>query len=220
MSKLTAKEMGSRAWQMGLDPSANPFPKDTVSHTQWAMSYEEEEECTFSEPSFFFDEQKGIRNVHFYVYKAMERLKISSERELSKRLGKAPNFIHMVQDERIKPSDETMVALAELAGEPKEQALLCLNIWRAKDTTAASIYEKMATALRGVVLSAAFVVVTSAAPATGADFSQNAPVIRSSLYIMAIIRRVIGGIRSACSAFLNHNQLIGPHGNAIFCRSA
>ena len=68
-----------------------------------------------------------------YIDEAMSRQKAKSYSELARLLGLNRAMISFMYSEKSLPSDETMIKLAELAGLPKEEALIDLNIWRAKD---------------------------------------------------------------------------------------
>lgn len=68
-----------------------------------------------------------------YIDEAMFRQKAKSYSELARLLGLNRAMVSFMYSEKSLPSDETMIKLAELAGMPKEEALIDLNIWRAKN---------------------------------------------------------------------------------------
>lgn len=98
---------------------------DTVAEMQ-------EYEFNFNNhPNFYFDEDKTINNIEYYLYKAMNKQKFKNKRSLCEALDVSYNVINMYKKGLTCPSDLTMAKLAELAEENMEKALAELNIWRA-----------------------------------------------------------------------------------------
>lgn len=127
-----------------------------------------------------------MRTLVEYLDAAKEKTGMS-DLELGFRIGYKSLVVYQLRKGQRTINEDAMMRLADIAGISREEAALDLAIWRAKGTEAAPVYERMAAMLRGVVLSAAFLVVTYAAPAPAADFRQETPVIKSSLYIMEYI---------------------------------
>ena len=78
-----------------------------------------------------------------YLDIAKRRQGFTSDRQLSLALGFAGTSVHAFASHRAWPSDETMVKLAHLAGMDPLQALVDLNVWRAKSPEAVSLYQKL-----------------------------------------------------------------------------
>lgn len=85
------------------------------------------------------DSQTGIRNISYYITKAMcelgktdihGNLEMASERELSQELEKSHNVANNWQKGKALPNDDTMVGLARVAKEDPIKAVIELNIWR------------------------------------------------------------------------------------------
>lgn len=72
-----------------------------------------------------------MRDVLFYVNKAMERSGCKSERALCGLLGTSHNTITAYK-KGVLPTEETMMKLAKIAGVDPWQALIDLCIWRSE----------------------------------------------------------------------------------------
>lgn len=87
-----------------------------------------------------------IRDIHFYLDTAKEKHNLKSDRQLGQALNYSGNQIFYLRKQSSNPSDEKMVAIAKMAGESTEIALLDLAMWRthgvAKNTYA-SILQKI-----------------------------------------------------------------------------
>lgn len=88
-----------------------------------------------------------VRTVDWYIDRAMIRSGAPSERQLSGRLGLAHNSLTNYRTHRAWPSDQAMIALADLAGIDPDVALMDLNRWRTKSDAARDRYERLATLL-------------------------------------------------------------------------
>ncbi len=139
MKNNTVKEEGFDAYQSGMCISDNPYKQNTIAHYNW-------KEAFLTEAIYTWDDLDDPQ-LSDYIYKAMNEQETSSERELSKMLGKAGNFVNSLLSGRSRPSDEVMVKIAELAKVDSQKALIDLNIWRNVGTPAQSIYLRMAEML-------------------------------------------------------------------------
>ncbi len=120
-----------------------------------------------------------------YLDAAKERTGIKTDMELNFAIGFKGLVVSSLRSAKKLPSDDKMITIADMAGIPKEQALMDLNIWRAAGTTAEPIYKRMAAMMRGVVLGLLLILaVTYSAPARAADFGQSHSLIKSGMYIM------------------------------------
>lgn len=74
-----------------------------------------------------------MKNFNDYMTLAIDRQKLASNNKLAKELGITSASISVLNQGKALPSEETMIKLAELAGLPKEEALIDLNLWRSKN---------------------------------------------------------------------------------------
>lgn len=123
-----------------------------------------------------------------YLDLAKERQGFRSDNAINKALGFAGNSVNYWRQKKTWPSDERMIALADLAGIDPEIALLDLNIWRAAGKTK-TIYLHM----RNTLFPALFVALFSIEQVRNIGAS-----IINTLYIM---------LNSRFSAFFNHIAL-------------
>lgn len=68
-----------------------------------------------------------------YADKAIVRYGLTGYNNLARELGLNKASVSYLRSGKNLPSEETMIKLAELAGLPKEEALIDLNLWRSKD---------------------------------------------------------------------------------------
>lgn len=68
-----------------------------------------------------------------YAEKAIVRYGLAGNNALARELGVNKSSISQMTTGKIFPAEATMIKLAELAGMPKEEALIDLNLWRSKD---------------------------------------------------------------------------------------
>lgn len=68
-----------------------------------------------------------------YAEKAIHRYGLTGYNNLARELGLNKASVSFFRSGRALPSEETMIKLAELAGMPKEEALIDLNLWRSKN---------------------------------------------------------------------------------------
>ena len=71
--------------------------------------------------------------INDYIDEAMYRLKSQNYSDFSKEIGITRISLSRIYNGKQLPSEATMIRLAELAGMPKEEALIDLNLWRSKD---------------------------------------------------------------------------------------
>lgn len=68
-----------------------------------------------------------------YTDKAITRYSLAGLNALGRELNISSAAISQMNTGKTLPSEETMLKLAELAGMPKEEALIDLNLWRSKN---------------------------------------------------------------------------------------
>jgi len=77
--------------------------------------------------------------IHDYIKAAIASQHLTSKRDLCRALGVSHNVVSTWENGYAWPADETMRHLARLADGDPDEALLRLNMWRAKTPAAAVI---------------------------------------------------------------------------------
>lgn len=124
MNRRSVKDEAFTAYNQGKSLKDNPYPASAMAHLLW------KQEFIFSATDPDFEPFPEDRNLNYYICNAMANQGVLSERELSKTLGKAHNFVNNLLVGKALPSDEVMMKIADLAGLDKQAALLDLNVWR------------------------------------------------------------------------------------------
>ena len=85
----------------------------------------------------------SLRNVYIEVYtmktfndyaeKAIVRFGLTGYNNLAREIGITKASMSIFRAGKAYPSEETFLKIVELAGLPKEEALIDLNLWRSKD---------------------------------------------------------------------------------------
>lgn len=68
-----------------------------------------------------------------YAEKAINRYGLTGYNNLAREIGIKKSSMSALRAGKTCPTEENMIRLAELAGMPKEEALIDLNLWRSKD---------------------------------------------------------------------------------------
>ena len=74
-----------------------------------------------------------MKSFNDYMNAAIKRQQLASNNKLAQELGITSASISILNQGKALPSEATMIRLAELAGMPKEEALIDLNLWRSKN---------------------------------------------------------------------------------------
>ncbi len=74
-----------------------------------------------------------MKNFTDYAEKAISRFGLSGYNNLAREIGVTKCVMSQFRHNKATPSDETFLKIVELAGMPKEEALIDLNLWRSKD---------------------------------------------------------------------------------------
>ncbi|GER08191.1 hypothetical protein GCM10007972_04760 [Iodidimonas muriae] len=82
-------------------------------------------------------------DINAYLDQAKVHQGLSSDNQLSKRIGISQATISQMRTGRSWPGDATMVRIAELAGIDAREALLDLSMWRCRDTASRSVYQAL-----------------------------------------------------------------------------
>lgn len=111
-----------------------------------------------------------MRNVMFYVEKAIERSGVKSERRLCEMLDMSYNTITAYK-KGVLPTDETMMKLAIIAGIDPYIALLDLNTWRTEGETQ-NAYKKILEKITAATF-AIFMTISVTSPALTVEQPTN-----------------------------------------------
>lgn len=74
-----------------------------------------------------------MRSFTDYTEKAIVRFGLTGYNNLAREIGITKASMSMFRSGKALPSEETFLKIVELAGLPKEEALIDLNLWRSKD---------------------------------------------------------------------------------------
>lgn len=74
-----------------------------------------------------------MREFTDYAEAAIKRFGLSGYNNLARELGITKSTMSHFRSGKITPSEETFLKIVELAGLPKEEALIDLNLWRSKN---------------------------------------------------------------------------------------
>lgn len=97
-------------------------------------------------------------NFDDYMQLAIKRQGLKGSNHLARELGLTSGAISILHSGKSLPSDDTMIKLADLAGLPKEEALIDLNIWRsANNPEVAKIWQRMAKMINPAMVVFAFI---------------------------------------------------------------
>ena len=102
--------------------------------------------------------------LHEYLERARVFSNFPSDRQLAINLGIKPPTLAQYRIGKVFPSDHTMIRLADLAGVPREQAILDLAAMRADSPESKAVYEGLKKKLLVAAL-ASVVLIAPASPA-------------------------------------------------------
>lgn len=107
-----------------------------------------------------------MRTFQDYVFEARRKQEIYSNEKLAKAIGIAGPSLSVMFNNKTLPAEETILKLAELADIPPEEALIDLQIWKAKSPEAKSVWEKLRNMVISLTLMFAVLAVPWHSPAT------------------------------------------------------
>lgn len=107
-----------------------------------------------------------------YTTRAINRYGLRGQNALAREIGIAGATLSQFSSGKALPSEQTMIKLAELAGLPKEEALIDLNLWRSKDKPEV---QKIWQRLAKMIGCAAGFLVLSSFDANACNFIINSP---------------------------------------------
>ena len=107
-----------------------------------------------------------------YVFEARKKQNIYSNNKLAKEIGIAGASLSVMMNNKTLPAEETLIKIADLAGIPREEALLDLSIWSAKSEDAKSTWEKIREMLKTAALVLTFASLYTPPPSTSTKLQQ------------------------------------------------
>ena len=94
-----------------------------------------------------------MKNFTDYAEKAIVRYNLTGYNNLAREIGITKASMSALRAGKTIPADSTMIKLAELAGLPKEEALIDLNLWRSKDKPELQkVWQRLAKMIGAVAL--------------------------------------------------------------------
>ncbi len=94
-----------------------------------------------------------MRSFQDYVFEARKKKNIYSNNKLAKEIDIAGASLSVMMNNKTLPAEETLIKIADLAGIPREEALLDLSIWRAKSDDVKNTWEKIRELLKIAAMS-------------------------------------------------------------------
>ena len=93
-----------------------------------------------------------------YTDKIVVRYNLRGQNAAAKEIGISGASLSMFLAGKALPSEETMLKIADLAGMPKEEALIDLNLWRSSNNPeVAKIWQRMAKMINPAMVVFAFI---------------------------------------------------------------
>ena len=138
-----------------------------------------------------------MKNFNDYAEKAIARYGLAGLNSLGRELNISSAAISQFNTGKALPSDDTMIKLAELAGLPKEEALIDLNLWRSKDKPEVQkIWQRLSKmlGLYSYILFFSLFASTSCFAANSSLFAEN-QVVNKNIYYATNVRRLLGLIK-------------------------
>mgnify|MGYP000274788659 CR=1 FL=1 len=99
-----------------------------------------------------------MRNFQDYISEAQKKQNLYSLSKIAQKIGISANSVSVMYKNKTLPSEETLIKIADLAGIPREEALLDLSIWSAKSDDAKKTWEKIRTLLNTAALTLALLI--------------------------------------------------------------
>ena len=139
-----------------------------------------------------------MKNFNDYAEKAILRYGLAGQNALAAEIGINKSAMSQLTTGKTLPSDDTMIKLAELAGLPKEEALIDLNLWRSKDKPEVQkIWQRLSKmlGLYSYILFLSLFTSTSCFAANSSLFAENQVVNKNIYYATNIF--VVKGVSSS-----------------------
>ena len=70
-----------------------------------------------------------MRNFQDYISEAQKKQNLYSLSKIAQKIGISANSVSVMYKNKTLPSEETLIKIADLAGIPREEALLDVSIW-------------------------------------------------------------------------------------------
>lgn len=143
-----------------------------------------------------------MKTVDYYLTAAKARAGLRADAELARALGLQRVAVSQWRHAKAWPSDDSMVQLAQLAGEDAGEALLHLHVWRSQGA-ARGVY---ATLLQRLVPAVIFLAVATVwqPSRAGTHAEQAAPDTARSTYYATLRRRLMRRLAALAAAPRHH----------------
>lgn len=93
-----------------------------------------------------------------YADKAISRFGLTGYNNLAREIGIKKSSMSRLRSGLAYPTEENMIKISELAGTPKEQALIDLNLWRSqKDPARHAVWQRIAKMIVPALFFALFI---------------------------------------------------------------
>ena len=156
-------------------------------------------------------------NFNEYAEKAIVRYGLTGYNNLARELGMTKSSISMLRSGKNVPSEETMIKLAELAGLPKEEALIDLNLWRSKNDPKRHEIWLRISKLIGCVLTCFFAPFNAFASSFGSLTPSAILQYIASLLLLAILGYIMRQIFIMLLCPLSFFGFLGKSSARAFC---
>ena len=124
-----------------------------------------------------------MKTFNEYAEKAIVRYGLTGYNNLARELGMTKSSISMLRSGKNIPSEATMIRLAELAGMPKEEALIDLNLWRSKSNPEINkIWQRVAKMIGILIFSLLFSSEKTIANSSASNAENLSPICQSNIY--------------------------------------
>ena len=141
-----------------------------------------------------------LDSIAAYMDEARSNHRLKSDRALARLLELSQHSVFQWRTGKAFPSDVKMSRLAELAAADPSEALLLLNVWRAKDEPTRETYRRLlqrlgsGTAAALALAAAVALTMPSHADSAMERTANKVTVAGSDLYIMRFFRRLRGRV--------------------------
>ena len=124
-----------------------------------------------------------MKTFNDYMNAAIKRQQLTSNNKLAQELGITSASISVLNQGKALPSEATMIRLAELAGLPKEEALIDLNLWRSKSNPEVQkIWQRLAKMIGILIFSLLFSSEKTIANSSASNAENLSPICQSNIY--------------------------------------
>lgn len=153
-----------------------------------------------------------MKSFNEYAEKAINRYNLNGYNNLAKELNVDKSAVSFFRSGKSLPSESTMIKLAELAGLPKEEALIDLNLWRAKKNPELSkVWSRIAKMIKST---APLILLYAVFTSTNCFASENTPILSQEFDSKSIYYATKYRFKNISSSlFYVYNQCDAPFVN-------